>query len=122
ALREADGPCLGGEDRSLAGITRAVEIPRIGEVAVVGDADVVRTSPHERAHDGLREEEPIAVASFDDGEADVGRHADDAKAITGGSDRTRGVRAVTKVIVPGTRRRVRFATDARRAVGKIDIG
>ena len=56
-LSERDRALLRDPDRTLIGIVLAVEEPRVGEVAVVRDVDPVRAGPHERADDGLREEE-----------------------------------------------------------------
>src|SRR5437773_2539571 len=51
----------------------------------------------------------------------VGCDVEDADGGLGGSDRARGVRAVTVVILPGGRSGVRSAADARDAVDEVDV-
>src|SRR5512136_2748648 len=89
---KADGTPLGLPDGALDRVILAVEIPGIGEIAVVGYLDVVRPRPHERAHYGFREEKAGRIASLDARDPDVRCYAHDADAVLGSGDCTGGVR------------------------------
>src|SRR5262249_47850092 len=120
-LGEPDGPPFRYPDRPLPCVVAAVEQPRVGEVAVVGDVDVVGAGPHERAHHGLGEEESVGIAGLDARQLHVGRDAADTHGVLGSRDNAGGVGAVPVVVHPRCGVGVRGATDTGRAVREVDV-
>lgn len=110
------------DDRGLVGVVRAVELPRVRVVAVVGDLEAVVTGPHEAADGVLGEEERGArLGDAHRGDLHARGHADDALAVLGGRDRTGHVRAVGADVPPGARTGVGLAVGAGRGVRSVEV-
>src|SRR4029450_9223773 len=99
----------------------ALQVPRIGEVAVVRDVDPVRPGPHERADYGLGEEEPVRVSGLDRCDTRARSDSHDSDAVRGRSDDAGRVGPVAVVVLRGGALHGRSAYTVG-AVRDIDVG
>ena len=101
-LRRLDDDALLGLVRGRVGrITRAVEQPRVEEVAHVDDVDADVARVRERVDGRLQEEEAGVLAGAQVDEGDVRRDAGDAEAVERRADDPRDVRAVAALVDVG---------------------